>query len=85
MGWIAAYIGLCFALRHISLTAFIAFLAARAFVWPILPFLSSIGLAVYAVRVFKKQSEQNQENSPAPPGDALVQVKETREKTSLDG
>ncbi len=77
VGWLAAYIGICFVVWHISFAAFIAFLAASAFFWPILPFLSSIGLAVYAVRVFKKQGGEQHKTSPAAPGDAPAQAKET--------
>ncbi len=77
IGWLAAYIGICFVIWHISFPAFIAFIAASIFVVLILPFLSAIGLAVYAVREFKKQGGKEHETSPAGPGDAPVQAKET--------
>jgi hypothetical protein len=72
VGWLAAYIGICFVIWHVSLAAFIAFLSASIFVWPILPFLSGAGLAVYAVRLFKKQGGEQRKTSSAASGDASV-------------
>ncbi len=80
VGWLAAYIGICFVIWHVSSPALIAFVAASAFVVLILPFLSAIGLVVYAVSEFKKQGRKQHETSPAAPGDAPAQAKETTEQ-----
>ncbi len=74
IGWLAAYIGIFFVIWHISFPALIAFVSASAFVVLILPFLSAVGLAVYAVRLFKKQGGEQQESSPAAPRDAPLQA-----------
>lgn len=63
IGWLAAYIGICCVLWHISVPALIAFVSASAFVVLILPFLSATGLAVYAVRIFRKQGGKQQATS----------------------
>ncbi len=76
IGWLAAYVGICFALWHISFAMFITFLSTSAFVVLILPILSSIGLAVYGVRLFKKQGGKEHGTSSATPGDASGQAKE---------
>ena len=83
VGWIAVYVGICFALLHIGFPAFIAFLLASAFVVLILPFLSAIGLGVYAVHEFKKQGGKEHETSPAASGGAPEQAKETVEKQGV--
>ncbi len=74
IGWLAAYIGIFFVIWHISFPALIAFASASAFVVLILPFLSAVGLAVYAVRLFKKQGGEQQKASPNAPGDAPLQA-----------
>ncbi len=80
IGWLAAYIGICFVLWHVSSLALIAFLSASTFVVLILPFLSAIGLAVYAVREFKKQGGKEHETSLAAP----AQAKETTVQALTD-
>lgn len=81
IGWIAAYIGISFVIWHISFLAFIAFISASVFVFPIIPFLSTIGLvAVYAVRESKKQGGKQHETSSTASGDTPVQTKETTEQ-----
>ena len=74
IGWLAAYIGIFFVIWHISFPALIAFVSASAFVVLILPFLSAVGLAIYAVRLVKKQDGEQQESSPAAPRDAPLQA-----------
>ena len=80
VGWLAAYLGICFVIWHVSSPATIAFVAASAFVVLILPFLSAIGLVVYAVREVKKQGGKQHETSPVAPGDVPAQAKETTEQ-----
>jgi len=80
VGWLAAYIGICFVIWHVSSLALIAFVSASAFVVLILPFLSAIGLAVYAVREFKKRGGEQHKTSLAAP----AQVKETTKQASTN-
>ena len=80
IGWLAAYIGICFVILHISFLSLIVFLSTSIVVIFILPFLSAIGLAVYAVRESEKQSQEQHESSPVAPDNIPTPTKETTDQ-----
>lgn len=67
IGWVASYVGICSVIGHMSIPALIAFVSTSVFVVLILPFLSSIGLVIYGVRVFKKQEPAPAKEIKTPP------------------
>lgn len=72
IGWIVAYIGILLVIWHLSFPALIALASATVFILLILPFLSAIGLGIYAVREYKPQDEQHHKADPATSHDGTL-------------